>query len=336
MALRLPRFLTRRRRPAKEHDGFPTREQGAETIEAHVAGVCVRQADDGWYALVARRQRTRSLYPGLWECGGGQVRRGEGFTAALRRQFFEEFGLDVNAHRPIAVYDIPVPWDQQIIPGLRILCTASAGEVRLNTNEFSEYRWLKLPVEEQLDWIGGIKEMLDEVGASLGVAGIPRLQIDLDTSGLSSEVRDGVSTCIRRCNDGDYDGAITAICGVVDQLTERIHHDRSLGSQRKKSYQQRVREAFNALEPDYRASLRVLDSKEADRMWKNHFQSVNSAAYVLGTFRREFSDAHGVRSADARLVQRSIDCAVFIVRSLAGPLDWLPCPRDRLHLIPDT
>lgn len=316
--MRWPRLFSRKRRPAREHNGFPTREQGTENLETHVAGVCVRKADDAWYVLVARRLETRWLFPEQWECGGGQVRCGEGFASALRRQFFEEFGLDVQPHHPLEVYDITVSSDQQIIPGVRILCTASEGAVRLNEKEFSEYRWLKLPVEEQLDWIGGIKEVLDLVARDLGTAGISRLHIDLDTSSVSAEVRAGVSTCLRRSRDGDYGGAITAICGVVDQLTERIFDDRSLENHRNKPRPHRVREAFNALESEYRVPLGTLDFKKADEMWKNHCQSINQAAHVLGTFRREFSDAHGAQDADPALVQRAIDCAVFIVRSLSG------------------
>jgi hypothetical protein len=39
---------------------------------------------------------------------------------------------------------------------------------------------------------------------------------------------------------------------------------------------------------------------------------------VLGAFRREYSDAHGGQSAPAEFVQKSLDCAVFILRSFTG------------------
>ena len=135
---------------------------------------------------------------------------------------------------------------------------------------------------------------------------------------MSAEVQDGFSTCLQRYRDGDFDGAITAICGVVDHLTEHIYTARSLGNHRDDSYQQRILKALGALEPEYRAPLSALDSNDANLMWQNHRQSLNQAAYVLGAFRREFSDAHGIQNADPVLVQRAIDCAVFIVRSLSG------------------
>jgi len=246
------------------------------------------------------------------------VRHGEGFSSALRRQFFEEFGLEVQVHYPLEHYEIHIPGKQRIIPGVRILCEANQGDVRLNTGEFSEYRWLDLPVTEQLDWIGGIKEILDRVANDLKTGGITRLQVDLETTTTSREVREGVSTCLRRYREGDFDGAMTAICGVVDHLTEQIHSSRSLSDLRKDSYQDRVSDAFTSLEAVYRASLVSLSSEEASRIWHNHRQAINQAAYVLGAFRREFSDAHGVQDADPRLVLRAVDCAVFIIRSLAG------------------
>jgi hypothetical protein len=39
--------------------------------------------------------------------------------------------------------------------------------VLLNEREFTHYRWLDLPVQERLAWIGGLKEVLDNVAAIL-------------------------------------------------------------------------------------------------------------------------------------------------------------------------
>jgi len=153
-----------------EHDQFPIREERQERLEVHVASVCVRVVKGRPQVLVARRTTERSLFPGKWECGGGMVRRGEGFDAGIQRQIFEEFGLEIERVRVLEVYEIPLPKNrrQPIIPGVRFLCVAKAGKVRLNKREFSTFRWLDLPVRESLDWIGGIKEILDEVATMLG------------------------------------------------------------------------------------------------------------------------------------------------------------------------
>jgi hypothetical protein len=38
---------------------------------------------------------------------------------------------------------------------------ANDGKVRLNRREFSSYRWIDLPIREQLNWIPGLKEVID-------------------------------------------------------------------------------------------------------------------------------------------------------------------------------
>lgn len=149
-----------RKAEAPEHTVFRMREDGKDRIEVHVAGVCMRIVNGEWKILAAQRTAQRSLFPGKWECGGGMVRRGESFESALKRQMFEEFGLDVQPYLLLQAYEIHVP-GQRIIPGVRFVCLAHEGSVHLNTREFSRYRWLSVPVPKSLDWIGGIKEVLD-------------------------------------------------------------------------------------------------------------------------------------------------------------------------------
>jgi hypothetical protein len=52
-------------------------------------------------------------------------------------------------------------------PGLRFLCEAGEGGVRLNKREFSRYRWVQFPVPLNLDWIEGVKKILDAIGPEL-------------------------------------------------------------------------------------------------------------------------------------------------------------------------
>jgi 8-oxo-dGTP pyrophosphatase MutT (NUDIX family) len=143
---------------------FAVREDGSHLLEVHVASVCVRHVDGVWKLLAARRSPSRELFPGKWECGGGMVRGGEGFDAAIRREIFEEFGLQIQRVRILEVYEIHVPESQAIIPGIRFLSIAKDGRVRLNRREFTRYRWLSLPITERLDWIPGLKDVVDEVG----------------------------------------------------------------------------------------------------------------------------------------------------------------------------
>jgi len=171
------------------------------------------------------------------------------------------------------------------------------------------------------------ESLLEDLHTTLGRVGwgvtsegvyLLRLQIELETSTLDERMKKGISKTLRRYRDGDFDGAVTAICGIVDAITEKVYSEKSLGNHHEASYQERVSKAFRALSNEFKVPLSGLTEEENNKIWNNHKGAVNQAAYILGTFRRKYSDVHGVQSAVPQLVQRAIDCAVFIVRSIGG------------------
>jgi len=194
---------------------------------------------------------------------------------------------------------------QELDPAARDRFVAACIEETLRENPY---------VSEKLELL------LSRVGWGLGTSGpYPiEIQIDLETASLGSQVGEAIEKCLRRYRNGDIDGAITAICGAVDSLTAGIYSRLRLGDEMADSYQQRVSKSFNALEPQFRRPFLVagLQPDEQNRVWQNHRGAVNQAAYVLGAFRREYSDSHGAKQSPPELVQRAIDCAVFVLRSI--------------------
>ncbi len=165
-----------------------------------------------------------------------------------------------------------------------------------------------------------LQTTLGRVGWGVTLEGVYplRLQIELETFKLDDHIQEGITKTLRRYRDGDFDGAVTAISGLVDVITKTVYLQKSLGNHKTASYQEKVTKAFRALEKEYKESLSGLKSDEVTRIWNNHHKAVSQAAYVLGAFRREYSDVHGVKNAAPELVQRAIDCAVFIIRSISG------------------
>jgi len=145
-----------------------------------------------------------------------------------------------------------------------------------------------------------------------------RLQIDVELAELPEPAAEGLRTALVRYRDGDSDGAVTAICGVVDSLTAAIYESHDLGNLYAATYQERVARAFSVIEQGYRARLADagLSENEVALLWQNHRGAVNHAAYVLGKYRQAFADAHGAQPTPPTIVQPVLDCAVFIVRSL--------------------
>lgn len=148
------------------------------------------------------------------------------------------------------------------------------------------------------------------------------LQLDTEAVSLPTEVNAAIVEALHRYRDGRFAGAVTSICGAVDQITERAFAAQSLGHHKDASYQERVSKSFAACEAEYCGPLQQtgLPPDEVKRIWENHKKSVSQAAYVLGAFRRKYSDAHGQQNAPREFVQKSLDCAVFILRSFSGIL----------------
>ena len=94
------------------------RELGINRIEVHVSGLSFHAGR----LLVLRRALNRTLYPGLWEFGGGQIENGENFEDAVKRQLRDEAGVIVEPVALMKIYHIDTDGDQRKIPGLRFVC----------------------------------------------------------------------------------------------------------------------------------------------------------------------------------------------------------------------
>ena len=142
------------------------RENGVHKIEVHVAGLCFDlENEDGPRCLIARRTKTRTLYPDLWECGGGQMHQGETFAQALGRQLFQEFGLEAEVLFPFGDYFIPT--DTGGIPGMKYVCSVDPQQdIVLDPEEFTEYAWVG---EEDLDAYEFIEGVRDDIAESFKI-----------------------------------------------------------------------------------------------------------------------------------------------------------------------
>lgn len=165
-----------------------------------------------------------------------------------------------------------------------------------------------------------LEELLERVGWHLvGDEPVPLdLRLDLPPDTLPDPVREAFVKAVRRYRDGDFDGAMTSVVGVIDTITETIYDENGLPNHKQASYQQRAVTAHKTLESRFRTSLVGMSPAEADRSWSGQHRAVNGAADVLGAFRRNYSDAHGAGSGDPGLVQMALHSALFVVYSLTN------------------
>jgi 8-oxo-dGTP pyrophosphatase MutT (NUDIX family) len=137
------------------------RERQIQKIEVHVAGICFRETETGIEVLIAKRQSNRKLYPGKWECGGGQVNAGENFVSAVKRQMREELGVIVGRAVVFGTYEIDAPeLEQKKIPGIKFICFwkeySNGTGPEIDGDEFSEFRWQSIEELGGIDFIDGI------------------------------------------------------------------------------------------------------------------------------------------------------------------------------------
>jgi len=169
-----------------------------------------------------------------------------------------------------------------------------------------------------------LSELLNRVGWGLTLDGEPytlSLQIDADTTTLDASLSDGMIKCLRRFRDGDPDGALTAVCGVVDTLTAGIFSQNpNLGDHRKTPYAIRVRTAFQTCEAKFKnqfGGIASFSAAEINQLWDRQFKSIEQAGEVLAKL-RQLSDAHGAQKPPATAIQHGIACAIYVVRIFTG------------------
>ena len=138
------------------------REEKRHRLEVHVAGVCMRQTQDGTEVLVAKRSQDRKLFPGLWECGGGQVRPGESFEEALARQLAEELNVKVRVVSILDTYLIETDDpEQRRIPGVKFVCELTGfvkGDGPVVSSEHTGWKWVDVRLTDRIEMIPGVHE----------------------------------------------------------------------------------------------------------------------------------------------------------------------------------
>ena len=191
-----------------------------------------------------------------------------------------------------------------------------------------KYRSLNIVVEEILNRKSETQEQLEKYLSRLGwqiIDGnvIPIELLDsIDLQELDEVSRDDLIKSAKRFRDGDLSGAISAACGAVDSITNKIYQNKNLGDPTKASFQQRCTEALKAVGvfTAIGDQLKDIDWKDSGIVPfnKNFEGSLNQAAFVMQNLRANMSDVHGTKPVLRPLVFDSIKWAQILVRLLSS------------------
>lgn len=115
-------------------------------IQKHIHVSCALIERDG-LLLAAQRSATMSL-PLKWEFPGGKINEGESPAECLKRELFEELGIEVAVGQPFipALHHYPT-FSVTLYP---FICMITAGEITLN--EHAAIAWLSPEELHTLDW----------------------------------------------------------------------------------------------------------------------------------------------------------------------------------------
>ena len=117
--------------------------------EYHLSVLALIANEDGRY-LITKRAMDKHWAPGWWEVPGGGVRAGETSSDAIRREVFEETGIDLAMAEGTCVHSYhvenPGEGDNYFVDIYRFVTCFSEEDVKLQTEEATAFR-LALPEE---------------------------------------------------------------------------------------------------------------------------------------------------------------------------------------------
>ncbi len=107
--------------------------------------------------LIVKRNENDELYPGAWEFPGGHLEPGETIKEGLKRELYEEIGLDINFNPIITHYsDEMKVKNGKIIYDLEIdfIINVNRNDINIKlSNEHSDYSWVTKESEYLDDFI---------------------------------------------------------------------------------------------------------------------------------------------------------------------------------------
>ncbi len=111
-----------------------------------VVGI-IKNAKDEY--LICKKPANRGVFAGQWALPGGGIEQGERMVDALRREMWEEVGLEIGQIQPLFFKDGEYPklfpdgsWKDTYMIFLLFACRAVGKGVRLG-EEFEAYAWVK-------------------------------------------------------------------------------------------------------------------------------------------------------------------------------------------------
>jgi 8-oxo-dGTP diphosphatase len=123
------------------HDS-ETLKEGQQVITA--CAFIYHKFEDGIKVFLPKRADTKKFLPGVYELPGGHIDFGEDIEVGLKREIFEEFGMDIKVHDPFAAFtyrnEIKKSHSIEVVYFAEFI--NPIGEIKINPEDHSEFVWI--------------------------------------------------------------------------------------------------------------------------------------------------------------------------------------------------
>lgn len=131
-------------------------------------GIALRAAifHQGKILLLLRSRPSKGKH-GFWELPGGRMNLGECYEDAVKREVFEETGLQISVVKPLTVFDAKRDVNTQVV-GITFLCTLEGEDTEVQlSDEHLDSEWVSLDSLGSMKVIPGLsrESALWEIGS---------------------------------------------------------------------------------------------------------------------------------------------------------------------------
>lgn len=126
----------------------------------HIVAVTAVIINKQGQILIAKRSAREIAFPGRWALPGGKIENNDSVMKTLKDECHEEVGLEIEDRKVYLDDSAFVRPDNQTVKVFTYLVFTKDLDVKLNKDDFSDFKWVGVDEIEKYDCLGMNKDKL--------------------------------------------------------------------------------------------------------------------------------------------------------------------------------